>query len=232
MGGAETMNSQPTFNQPRVRMASKMASYEIEEIELDRSHVVSFRQEQEAQISVSDILIYLTTLIEQSDIKSVSKIQNNSDIIHEIVLKLYEIKSMFEARINDTIQINNTILRKFDNSVFKQLRRKDFVTVVVYEAPYELKDSDLKSVLSKYGRIKGDVIRHHHKGYDIENGNRSVLYYEKPSNIPTTLWVQGNKVKMIYDGQDRTAICSYCKAKGHYRGICLKEKEDTEWKKG
>ena len=75
MGGAETMNSQPTFNQPTVRMAAKMASYEIEEIELDRSHVVSFRQEQEAQISVSDILIYLTTLIEQSDIKSVSKIQ-------------------------------------------------------------------------------------------------------------------------------------------------------------
>ena len=171
MGGAETMNSQPTFNQPTVRMAAKMASYEIEEIELDRSHVVSFRQEQEAQISVSDILIYLTTLIEQSDIKSVSKIQKNSDIVHGIVLNSYEIKSIFEARINDTIQINNTILKKCDNRVFKQLRRKDFVSVVVYEAPYELKDSDLKSVLSKYGRIKGDVIRHHHKGYNIENGN-------------------------------------------------------------
>ena len=130
---------------------------------------------------------------------------------------------MFEARINDTIQINNTILKKCDNRVFKQLRRKDFVSVVVYEAPYELKDSDLKSVLSKYGRIKGDVIRHHHKGYNIENGNRSVLYYEKPSNIPITLWVQGNKVKVRYDGQDRTAICSYCKAKGHYRGICPKK---------
>ena len=65
---------------------------------------------------------------------------------------------MFEARINDKIQINNTILRKCANRVFKQLRRKDFVSVVVYEAPYELKDSDLKSVLSKYGRIKGDVM--------------------------------------------------------------------------
>ena len=98
-------------------------------------------------------------------------------------------------------------------------------------APYELKDSDLKSVLSKHGRIKGGVIRHHHKGYDIQNENRSVLYYEKPSNIPTTLWVQGNKVKVRYNGQDRTAICSYCKSKGHFRGICPKEKEDIEWKK-
>ena len=150
-----------------------------------------------------------------------------------IVLNSYEIKSMFDARINYSIPINNTILRKCDNRVFKQLRRNDFVSVVVYEAPYELKNSDLKSVLSKYGRIKGDVICHHQKGYDIENGNRSVLYYEiyqQPlfpcTHIPVGAREQGQSE--IRWARYNCHMRSFCKSKDYNRGICPKEKEDIE----
>ena len=33
------------------------------------------------------------------------------------------------------------------------------------------------------------------------------------------------------DGQDRTHICSFCKIKGHYRGICEKAKQHDDWLK-
>ena len=38
--------------------------------------------------------------------------------------------------------------------------------------------------------------------------------------IPGTVYFHGNRIKVRYDLQDRTPICSICKTKGHYKNIC------------
>ena len=92
----------------------------------------------------------------------------------------------------------------------------------------EKSDLDIEKSLGKYGKMKGHLVRHLHKGFSIENGNRSVLFEEIEKDIPTIIWVQKNKVKVSHEGQDRQSISSYCHTKGNYRAICTKEKEDRE----
>ena len=74
--------------------------------------------------------------------------------------------------------------------------------------------------MKKFGEIKGSISRHKHRGTNIENGNRSLIYTSEPRNIPGTLWIQGNKVKIRYDGQNRKPFCSHCKILGHYYKDC------------
>ena len=92
--------------------------------------------------------------------------------------------------------------------------------VIIYEAPYELEDHHVYRILRKFGKIKGGISRHKHRGTNIENGNRSIIYASEPQNIPGTLWIQGNKVKIRYDGQNRKPFCSHCKVLGHYYKDC------------
>ena len=126
---------------------------------------------------------------------------------------------------------NLVSLRKVGNREILRQVQKVLTSVVLYEVADEIEDEEILTVLRKYGNIKGGMHGHRHKGYTVENGNRSVLFDDPPDNIPTVLWVGGNRVKCRYDGQDRTPICSYCKTKGHYRGICEKEKEDIDFRR-
>ena len=97
--------------------------------------------------------------------------------------------------------------------------------VSMYEVADEIEDDEILETLAEYGEIVGGITRHKHKGYDVENGVRSVVFYKEPKNIPGTIRVDGNKVKVRYDTQDRTPICSICKTKGHYKNFCKKNKE-------
>lgn len=49
------------------------------------------------------------------------------------------------------------------------------------------------------------------------NGIRSVDLVKINESIPTTLHIKGNKIKIKYPGQGRTAICSFCRERGHYK---------------
>ena len=44
-------------------------------------------------------------------------------------------------------------------------------------------------------------MRHRHKGFTIENGNRNILFDETENDIPTINWVQGNKIKLAMRGR-------------------------------
>ena len=100
----------------------------------------------------------------------------------------------------------------------------ELTTVYIYEAPFELRDHYILETLAEYGDIMGGITRHKFKDYDIYNGVRSVIFYGQPRNIPGTVYVHGNRVKVRYDSQDRTPVCSICKTKGHYKTDCGKDK--------
>lgn len=214
-----------------------MLPFEIEEEHRDRDCCVTIKQENSSKIlTVSQVLTFICTIVEMRKLKNVMRLydsKNQQDIIFEMKFFEYNIKSRFvaEAFQDGKIQINGVTLRKLGNREVIQQVQKVFTSVVVYEVPDEIEDEEIMVVLRKYGNIRGEMHRHLHKGYSVENGNRSVLFSDPPDNIPTILWVGGNRIKCRYDGQDRTPICSYCKTKGHYRGICEKEKLDIEFKR-
>ena len=52
------------------------------------------------------------------------------------------------------------------------------------------------------------------------NGIRSINFLSLNKPLPTTMYVQGNRIRLKHTGQDRTPICAICKNKGHYRSEC------------
>ena len=210
-------------NRPRAPLP-----FEMEEEERDRDCNVTIRQENTSKIlTVSQILNFICTIVYQKKLKNILRLyeaKNQQDVVFERNFFEYNIKSRFvaEAFQQSKIQINGITLKKVGNrSIIRQVQ-KVLTSVVLYEVADEIEDEEILTVLRKYGSIKG---------FSVENGNRSVLFNDPPENIPTFLWVGGNRVKCRYDGQDRTPICSYCKTKGHYRAICEKEKEDIDFRR-
>ena len=76
----------------------------------------------------------------------------------------------------------------------------ELTRVYMYEVAEEINDEHILKELAEYGEIASGVTRHRHKGYTIENGVRSVGFHGQPG----TIWVDGNKLKVRYDSQDRT----------------------------
>ena len=94
--------------------------------------------------------------------------------------------------------------------------------MVIYEAPCELEDVHIINKLNNYGEIKGKISKHKIRRTDILNGNRSIDFVKINESIPTTLHIKGNKIKIKYQEQDRTTICSFCRTKGHCKLVCKK----------
>ena len=136
-------------------------------------------------------------------------------------LEEYEGKAQYNALIQGPINTTGTKLTKIYNRPVNEIVEKNAYQWCVGKYKKKL----VTWILRKYGNF----VRHLHKGFKIENGNRSILFEEIEKDIPTIIWVQGNKVKVSHEGQDRAPICSYCHTKGHFRAICKKEIEDREF---
>ena len=136
------------------------------------------------------------------------------------MFKNQTIKSKIKAFIEPEVNCSGQTCKIVENRDVKTTKKVPLTTVIIYEAPYELEDHHVYKVMRKFGEIKGGISRHKHRGTNIENGNRSLIYAAEPRNIPGTLWIQGNRVKVRYDGQNRKPICSHCKATGHYYKDC------------
>ena len=172
------------------------------------------------------------SLVQLETVKSIVRLKNpkeKEDIVFEVNFKEYEDKANYNALIQGPINITGTKLTKIYNRPVNEIVEGKYISVVCWEVQEEISDSDIEKCLAKYGKMKGHLVRHLHKGFKVENGNRSILFEEIEKDIPTIIWVQGNKVKVSHEGQDRSPICSYCHTKGHYRAICKKEIEDTEF---
>ena len=102
---------------------------------------------------------------------------------------------MAEAFQQGKTQISGVALTEIQNRQVILQTQKELTSVVLYEVPDEIEGEEILTVLRRYGNIKGEMLRHLHKGFTVENGNRSVLFDDPPDNIPTVIWVGGNRVK-------------------------------------
>ena len=189
--------------------------FERKEVPRDCCCNITVKQETNTKIlTVSQILNFICTVCDQSRLKNVMRLydsNNQNDIIFEMNFFQYNDKARFMAEVcqQGKVQISGVTLNEIQNRQVIRQVQKELTSVVLYE----IEDEEILTILRKYGSIKGGMHRHLHKGFSVENGNRSVLYNDPPENIPTILWVGGNRVKCLYKGQDRTPICSFCKIK-------------------
>ena len=81
----------------------------------------------------------------------------------------------------------------------------------------------IRQKLQYYEKLKDqEVYRHKYRGLEIYNGIRSINFLSLNKPLPTTIYVQGNRIKLKHIGQDRSPIWAICKVKGHYRTECPK----------
>ena len=175
--------------------------FERIEVPRDRCLNVTVKQETNNKIlTVSQILNFICTVCEQSKLKNVMRLfdsNNQNDIIFEMKFFQYNDKARFmaEAFQQGKTQISGVALTEIQNRQVILQTQKELTSVVLYEVPDEIEDEEILTVLRRYGNIKGEMHRHLHKDFTVENGNRSVLFDDPPDNIPTVLWVGGNRVK-------------------------------------
>lgn len=198
--------------------------FELEEININREAVLTYETQQNV---TSDELLTLLLMIDKEGLKCIQRIPRDKTDLFEITYIDAETRGKAQIKLGDKIVLKDKILTKCNNREVTRLIRRPLISVIIYEAPYEMENVAIEKKLEKYGTMKGGVIRHKFKGTNVENGVRSVLFHNIQDNIPTTLHIQGNKLRVKYEGQDRTPICSFCKERGHYKAICevLKKQE-------
>lgn len=204
--------------------------YELEEINIERRNTITFMCNNKS-IKPEKILAYLQAQDLIHLVECVQTIYKEEKNYFEITAKTLENKEEIENKIKNKICIENEVITRTENRHLKDIIKKPVISVVIYEAPCELEDTHIYNKLKQYGEIKGEVQKHRFRGTNILNGNRSVNFTKINLNIPTTLYVKGNRIKIKYEGQDRTPICSYCKEKGHYKLVCpkfIKQQEEYE----
>ena len=241
LGGISIMDSQNNEstntneneqNPTEFEEEAKQTHYEYEEVNVNRIKTTSYITKEKAQITILQVLAYLKTQKAADNVTCLNKVVKDDMQIFEISYATNEDKAKYDGILNGKILVNNIVLTQIDNRPFKDIVKVPLISVAIFEAPHELKDIHIINKLRQYGTIKDNTVyRHKIRGTEIKNGIRSVNFRNINMSIPTVLFVQGNKVKIKYTGQDRTPICSFCKSKGRWKNICeerIKQMEERE----
>lgn len=198
-------------------------NYDTEEIIIGRTRTTTYGVEEE-QVSVEQILTVLQ-IYEIDEIECIQKVFIEGKPVYEITYENETAKTKSEEKLKGKIPINNIILQQINNRKLKNTIKIPLTAVTLFESPAELNDEKIMLKMNEYGETKRDVYHHKIKHTNIKNGCRTVYFKKINKSIPTVLWINGNRIKIRYEGQDRTPICSFCKNRGHYRDICETLKE-------
>lgn len=199
---------------------------QYEEIDVPRPKTLTFSGENVG----TDVLLQFLNLQNVVDkIECIQKLNFENSVNFEITCKTVEETRELGNKFNGKICINNVVLTLVENRPLKDIRKIPVIQVSIFEAPYELNDNLIIQQLSKYGVLHEQVVTHHkYRNTEINSEVRSVLFKSITKPIPTTIYIQGNKIKLKHKDQDRSPICSICKERGHYKDKCEKEKERKE----
>lgn len=204
-------------------------NYDIEEIIIQRNRTTTYAYTEEIidQITVEQILTVLE-IHDIIDIECIQKIFFEGKPVFEITYTNVEERQRSEQILKGKLPINNYVLQQRENRKLKNTIKIPVIAVTLFETPSELDDEKILAKMTEYGEVKKEIYHHKIKHTQIKNGYRTIYYKKINKSIPTILWINGNRIKIRYEGQDRTPICSFCKVKGHYKEICETLKEVTE----
>ena len=215
--GDRTTSTFSTNNNSNVRQINS----QIQEISIERTKTLTYGVE-DLNLRAEEFLSYITTLKLAHHVACVQKFTVGNLTMLEVTCatpfnKDQLQKKIFEARI----MFNNQPLKEYSNRELKAIQKVPVIKVMIFEAPFELDSYYIRQKLQYYGKLKDqEVYLHKYRGLEIYNGIRSINFLSLNKLLPTTIYVQGNRIKLKHIGQDRSPICAICKIKGHYRTEC------------
>ena len=214
---------------------TKQINSQIQEVTIERTRTLTYGIEDNT-VRAEEFLAYVTTLKLQHHIACIQKFIVGSLTMLEVTYQTPYNKDQLKEKIFEArITFNGQILKEYSNRDLKALQKIPVIKVMIFEAPFELDNFHIRQKLAFYGKLKDqEVYQHKFKGLDIHNGVRSINFLSLNKPLPTTIYVQGNRIRLKHTGQDRTPICAICKVKGQYRTECpqIQNHEDMEEQTG
>ena len=194
----------------------------FQEVDIEINDAITLKTENEEQILTDQLFAYLRLINLMSSVYGIQRLMNNKEQLHEITVKTgVDILEFTYKLFDKPLVIDGKILRLTAQRKMKDIIRNSITKVLIFEAPFPLKDQYILQKLSEHGDIQTNKINHHqYKGTDIFNGVRSINFKKINKPIPTVLFIRGNRIKLRRENQDRDPICGVCKAKGHFRTEC------------
>lgn len=207
-------NSQGVYNRPNMRKPH------FEEFEIDRPLTTTYGTD-EGRIPIDVILNHMQLLKLSDRVACIQNISRREDqTLYEITFKENKDECMRVMAANVLVWRGLT-LKPTDTRAVRDVRIKQTVTVLIYEAPFELENKHIYTKLQKYGELHSQYVgRHHYKNTTIQNGVRSLEFKTLTTAIPTTMFVRGNLIRLRHEGQVRVPFCTVCRTRGHYRLDC------------
>ena len=102
---------------------------------------------------------------------------------------------------------------------------------MIFEAPFELDNYHIRQKLSYYGKLKDqEVYQHKYPGLEIYNGIPSINFLCLNKPLPTTIYVQGNRIKLKHIGKIDHQFAPYVRRKDTTGRNALRYKVMRIWK--
>ena len=213
-------NTNSTFTSTNNNNARPINS-QIQEISIERTKTLTYGVE-DTNLRAEEFLSYITTLKLAHHVACVQKFSIGNLTMLEVTRQTPFNKDQLKKKIYDTrITFNEKTLKEYSNRELKALQKIPVLKVMIFESPFELDNYHIRQKLSYYGKLKDqEVYQHKYQGLEIYNGIQSINFLSLNKPLPTTIYVQGNRIKLKHIGQDRSPICAICETKGHYRREC------------
>lgn len=191
------------------------------EIQIERTKTITLQTKDEF-IKTEELFTYLNNLDMINSIECIQRITIKEQQFHEVTFKDDETRVIQECKLQQKdIIIDGKSLRLIPTRTMRDLVKKPIMKVLIFEAPYELADRHILQKMRQYGELSEPMVYHHqYRGSPVYNGVRSVNFKRIVTPIPTTTFIQGNRIKFKHEGQDRSPICGFCRQKGHFRDEC------------
>ena len=207
---------------PGGRIISSTDNAIFQDIDIEIQDAITLKTEHEEQILTDQLFAYLRLINLMDNVYGIQRLMNHKEQLHEITVKTgVDIHEFTYKLFEKPLIIDGKTLRITEQRKMKDVIRNPITKVLIFEAPFPLKDQYILQKLSQYGDLQTNKINHHqYKGTDIFNGVRSINFKKITKPIPTVLFIRGNRIKLRHENQDREPICGVCKTKGHFRTDC------------
>ena len=201
-----------------------------EEIHEPRPKTLTLKVLDYEEIEIEKVKAFIKAMDQEHNVKELVRTKQICQF-YEITFHEENLKNDFEKVINvqGVFLIDNKKVITVETSPLKQYIKRPITKVQISECPSELRDVQILDVLEKFGTLETQAVYHHQfKDSPMFNGIRTIIFKSITKEIPTTLFVMGNRVRAKYPGQDRTPVCSVCHTRGHYKDKCPQTAQNRE----
>ena len=174
---------------------TKQINSQIQEVTIERTKTLTYGIE-DNNLRAEEFLAYITTLTFQHHVACVQKFIIGNLTMLEVTCQTPYNKDQIKQKIDEArMTFNGKILKEYSNRDLKALQKIPVIKVMIFEEPFELDNFHIRQKLPYYGKLKDqEFYQHKFRGLEIYNGIRSINFLSLNKPLPTTMYVQGNRI--------------------------------------